>query len=211
MVVSKNYLEIIKTQIKLNFKNSILISILFCIALQFVFGMKNLDINASSNILERFASLVGILLFTPIFFPEDDKNIAEVVNSKYISQWKIFTTRILISLVILMVLILGVILQMQYFNCIFPIAEFWLGTVITALFLGSIGFFVYSVTDNLIIGYMLAVMYFIINMFLPSKSLGNFYLFSLGLDSFNEKYWLLAGALLLLSLGVVYKAINKKA
>lgn len=175
-----------------------------------VFGIKNLDTLASSFVLERFVSLVGIILFTPIFLPEADVNIKEVVASKYTSQIVVYFIRILMAFLVMVTLITGVILAMQYYDCVFPIGEFLFGAMATAMFLGGLGFLVSSITGNVIIGYMLSISYFMMNMFLPPVKFGNFYLFSMSMNSVEEKYWLYASAILFFIVGISYKFILSK-
>ena len=206
----KNYLKIASVQIKLSLIISFLAAFILFLSAPLVFGIKNLDTLASSFVLERFISLVGILLFTPIFFAETDVNIKEVVDAKTTSQIVIYLIRILLAFVVMTVLITGFTGLMQYNDCVFPNAKFILGTMATALFIGGLGFMTAAITNNVIIGYMVSFSYFAVNMFLPASKLGNFYLFSLSINSLEEKYWIFATAILFFIAGIVYKFILSK-
>jgi|GEM_PF-6886214 len=75
----KKYLEIARVQIKLSTKNNLPLAILCIILMPIIFGIQNLDSIASSMVLERFISIIGIILLTPLYLPEQDKNVAEIV------------------------------------------------------------------------------------------------------------------------------------
>jgi len=51
-----------------------------------LFGTSDLDAQAAAIPLEMFVSLLGIVLLTPVFHPEQNQEIAEIVASKYVSN-----------------------------------------------------------------------------------------------------------------------------
>ena len=78
-------------------------------------------------------------------------------------------------------------------------------------FLGALGFTTCAFTGNLVAGYLVSAGYFMLNFFVGDK-LGKLYLFSLSLDSFEEKYWLLTASTLLFacSFGWRYFVLKKR-
>jgi hypothetical protein len=207
--VCVRYLEIKKKQVKLTLLINLLIALLILFITPVIFGINNLDNISSAFVLERFISLIGIVLLTPIFLPEQDKNIAELVESKYTSCIKIYLIRFILSIISLFIFISGFIVFMVLMSCEFDTLKFILGTFATAFFLGSIGFITSAVSNNVVFGYMASLGYYVFNMFNSSK-LKNLYLFSLGKGSFTEKYWLLGiGAAFIFS-GALFKHILRK-
>ncbi|MEC0241163.1 hypothetical protein P4H66_15025 [Paenibacillus dokdonensis] len=57
---------------------------------------------------------------------------------------------------------------------------------------------------------MLPIAYYLTNMFTGSKYVQHFYLFSLAKGSFDEKYWLLVGGMILIVLTLIVKKIQRQ-
>jgi hypothetical protein len=207
--VCVRYLEIAKKQIKLTLITNLLLALLILFITPVIFGINNLDNISSAFVLERFVALIGIILFTPIFLPEQDKNIAELVESKYTSHVKICLLRFILSTIFLFILISGFIIIMILMSCEFDTLRFILGTFATAFFLGAIGFLTSAISNNVVLGYMASLGYYVFNMFNASKT-KIISLFSLGTGSFTEKYWLLGIGAALIVTGVLFRYIFRK-
>ncbi len=197
-------LDLAKVQIKHCIGISALLALLMTAATPILFGINDLDSMASSFILERYVALIGIILFTPLFSPEGDKNVQELIESKYTSPTLVLMIRLCLSSIVVLALIGGCIALMQVNHCLFQVPQFIFGTVASALFLGSLGFLAHSISNNIVVGYMLPVFFYILNQFLGEK-LKLLYLFSLVRDSIHEKYFLFAGAILLFGLGLLFR------
>lgn len=201
--------KVIWTQLKLALLFGIILSIVFILVAPALLGIKYLDETATALVLEKYVAIIGVILITPLFFPEHDKSIAEVVESKYISPHAIILSRLILSLVVLFALIAIIAMVMRFEKCEFPILKYIWGTFISALALGSIGFFGAGISNNIIVGYFLAICYYLLNTSL-GKKLGEFYLFSMSKGSFEEKYYLLAAALLLIAITFIVNQIRYK-
>lgn len=94
-------------------------------------------------------------------------------------------------------------------DCHFTVGAFIFGTFATAYFLGSLGFAAYSLFDNMVVGYMLPLGYYMLNLF-SGPELGNFYLFSLANGSLSEKCWLFGGGVTLFAFGIVYGSLVRR-
>jgi hypothetical protein len=81
--VCVKYSEIAKAQVKLALRVNLLFSVSVLPLIPLIFGIGSHGSRESAFILERFVSLTGIILITPVFLPEQDKNIAELAESKY--------------------------------------------------------------------------------------------------------------------------------
>ncbi len=212
MILSAAYkksIDISRVQIKLGVGLNTALSFIMVALTPLIFGVKNLDSVASSFVLERFTSLIGIILFTPLIYPEGDKDVQELVESKCTSPTQVYIIRIVLSLAVLVFLISVKVLFMRMNNCYFNPLAFIFGTISSALAIGALGFLAHSLSNNVVIGYMFAVFYYLINIF-QGEQLKLFYLFSLSQDSITEKYWLLSLSIILLLLGVIYRNIIRK-
>lgn len=208
ITVCRKFLDVSRVQIKhFIWINAVVAFVLITIT-PVIFGIKNLDSIASSFILERFIALIGIILFTPLLTPELDQNVNELMKSKYTSFTFVSLVRLFLSLLILVAFIILSIFVMKLEHCDFNVLEFGFGTIATALFLGALGFAAISLSNNLVIGYMIPLFIYMLNMFAGNK-LKMFYLFSLSVNSLSEKYWLLLGALLFILAGILYRLVQK--
>ena len=68
--------------------------------------------------------------------------------------------------------------------------------------MGGLGIFFYGLCDNLVIGYMVPIVYYIAAIGSGQKLLKMFYPFSMMLGSFKEKGVLAFGAVVLIGAGV---------
>ena len=188
---------LIQKQLKLIILFGILLSIVFLAISPAILGVEYLDEISSAIVLERYVALIGIILITPLFMPEQNKNIAELVEAKYTSYIKIVLIRLVIAIIVLLLLITIMGQIMTHNGCEFPFSKYIAGTFITALLLGSLGFAGAGLSGNVIVGYLMSVCYYVLNTGL-GKKLGSFYLFTMS-RSFVEKYYLLAMAVVFIA------------
>lgn len=172
-----------------------------CIALaiafltQALFGIASLNAGEAAQPLERLLSLSGIVLLTPIFLPEQNENIRDLIRSKWTDYLAVCAIRLLYS-IFFMAAIIGIfVFVMRCRESEVTVCHF-VGGLSSALFLGSLGFFFAGLSQNAIVGYMVSLIYYILN-FAIKDELNYFYLFSMSAGSFHEKYWLLGGSVVL--------------
>ena len=192
----RKLLGIAKFQFKLILTYNFVIAAALCALTPLLFGMRYLDGNGVGFVLERFVSLIGVVLLTPLFMPEQDRNIAELVQSKYTGHTSAVLLRLIMSLLFMLFCIAVMIAVMRFLEGDFETGRFLIGTFATAFALGATGFAFYAVTNNVVIGYLGALFYYLLSFSLGSR-LGWFFLFSLGRGGMSEKYWLIGlGAVL---------------
>ena len=72
---------------KVNLKNNIPIHAAVCVLMlllsPFLMGVANLGAQDSAKVLEMYVALTGIVLIPPVFLPEQDHDIRELIFSKY--------------------------------------------------------------------------------------------------------------------------------
>lgn len=196
------YLQIEKVYLKHHFYIHIGITFMLCLFSPFVMGVENLDKYQTAKVLEMFFSFMGIILLVPVFLPDFDLNIRELLESKKISAWLLQVLRLLQSIFVLVILLVGFLIFLKRHQCDFTFWNYFFGTMANCLFLGGLGLMVYSITDYVTMAYLIPLFYFISNIS-GKKYFGKFYLFSMTYGSFDEKWYLLifAGIFLIIAMG----------
>lgn len=165
-------------------------------------GVANLEAQDTAKVLEMYVALIGIVLLPPVFLPEQDHDIRDLIGTKYMNSSVVYLMRILGN-VLLLALLLGLYIGILAHNrCEFPAGKYFFGTISEMLFMGGMGMFFYGLCDNLVIGYMAPIVYYITAMGSKDQYLKMFYPFSMTGGSYSEKIWMAAGAVILVSAGV---------
>lgn len=171
-------------------------------------GTANLDTDTSAVPMEMFVSLIGIIMLTPVFRPEQDTDIDDLISSKYVSPVKIYVLRIVCSIVIIILLIGAFGAYLRFQNCDVT-WKLLVGTAADALFLGSLGMVSASVSDSTVMAYMLPAVYYAANCS-AGGSLSKYYLFSMTTGDFTPKLWMLATSVILTAASIVLKYMQRK-
>lgn len=184
-----NYLKIAAVNLKHNTAPHLLLAIVIAYLTPVIFGISSLNSRESAQPLEMFLPLTGTALLTPIFLPEQNENIRDLVRSKRTDYLSVCLIRLLYSLVFL-AFIFGIFTIIMYCCESDVTLRHFTGGFANAVFLGSAGFFFSGISGNCAAGYMVSFMYYICNFFLKDE-LKCLYLFSMSSGSFEEKYYLL--------------------
>lgn len=173
-----------------------------------LFNLSALTAGEAARPIEFFLCFIGVMLFIPIFYPEQNHDLRDVVCARKISYLTVCVLRLLYSFILLVVL-------ETVFVCLLKLNEsavteaHLFGGIATAVFLGAIGFCAAGITDNTTLGYMAAMLYYLLS-FGAKDKLGKFYLFSMCAGNFEEKWWLFAGAVLLVGVTFVLAKLRRK-
>ena len=84
-------LEIAKINLRHNSLLSIAVAAVLCLLVPLLIGTSNLDQKSAAMPLEMFVSLIGIVLLTPVFQPEQNEEINDLVSSKYCSTERVLS------------------------------------------------------------------------------------------------------------------------
>ncbi len=174
----EKYLSAGSSFIRRQYAPHLLMTLLFVLMSGFFISFRNLDEVQAAKVMEMYAAFSGILLLTPLFLPEQDREIWLLEKSKATPLWKLYLLRLLMAAVILAAVITLFLLRMRQGGSRFEWGELWLGSFSEILFLGSIGFFVSGITNQVVLGYMASVIYFVANIG-AAKHLGKFALFQM--------------------------------
>lgn len=197
------FLKIMWVNIRYHFGLPLLTAAGIVLVTALVFNLSALTVKEAAKPVELFLCFTGVMLLTPVFYPEQNHDLRDVISSKKVSYLTVCALRVLYSVPVLALLV-AVFVGMMKQNESAVTGAHILGGIATAAFLGSIGFLVAGISDNTTLGYMAAMLYYLANYGLKDK-LGKFYLFSMSAGNFEEKWWLLFGAavLILITFGVM--------
>ena len=187
-----------------------LIALLLLIVSPLLIGVENLDSISTAIVLERYVAFIGIVLLTPIYLAEQNKEIRDLVRTKYISLSTVYLIRLVIVMMTFVLLIGVYIVILMHNNCEFPEFKFFLGTLAEAIFLGGIGFCIYSLFDQIAVAYLAPIMYYLMSLTGGKQLLKNFYLFSMVNESYREKVFLAIVGGVLITIGILYPYISRK-
>jgi hypothetical protein len=204
----QSVLKILNVNLKRNFLPHFAIAIIIALLTPVVFGISSLDASSAARPVEMLLSLTGTVLLTPIFLPEQDENIRDLIRSKRTDYTHICIIRVIYS-VIALAAIIGVFVIVMYCCESIVTVRHFVGGFASALFLGAIGFFTAAVSGNTPVGYMTSLLYYIANICLKDK-LGKLYIFSMSAGSFEGKYEIFAVSVVLIVMGLVFSEIYWK-
>ena len=167
-------------------------------------SFKGLGQAQAAKVLEMYAAFVGIVLFTPLFMPEQEKEIWDLERSRAMPGWKLCLPRIALAFLVCILTIYLFVALMERGGGDFDAGILFRGACCEILFLGSVGFFVSAVTNQAVIGYMAAVVYYATNIG-GGKYWGRFALFQMMQGEYGSWGYWLAGAAALFILGVLLR------
>lgn len=201
----ERYWQIEKTNLKYHVPVHMFVCLLLLGISPFLMGVENLTAVDTAKVLERYVALIGIVMLTPVFLPEQDIEIRELVYSKYTKGAAVYLIRIFGNIAILAAFLGLYIILLKNNQCEFPVVRYYFGTLAEILFFGGLGLFSYAAADNLVIGYMVPVVYYIIASGSGEKYLKMFYPFSMSAERYMEKGCLFAAAVILAAAGVYFR------
>lgn len=199
------YLEIGKENLKHNVWQHSLVCIVLLLLSPLVLGIENLTAVDTAKVLEMYIALIGIILLTPIFLPEQNKDLRDLVYSKYVKASAVYFVRVVEAALILIVLV-GVYMGVLYYNnCDMEAWKYFFGTLAGMMFFGGMGLFFYGLLDNLVVGYMVPIFYYIVAMGSGAKYLKVFYPFAMTAGSYKEKCYMAVAAVVLIIAGLALR------
>ncbi len=200
----ERYLKAGSSFVRRQYMPHLLLAFLFCLMSGFFVSFQNLEASQAAKVMEMYFTFTGIILLTPLFLPEQNKEIWLLERSKAMPLWRLYLIRILLAVILLAAVVTFFIQLMQGSGSVFPRGQLWWGSFTEIVFLGSIGCFVSAVTNQVILGYMVSVFYFMANIG-ASKYLGKFALFQMMKGEYGFVPVMFAAALVLLAGGILLR------
>lgn len=185
-----------------------IIVILMCFLAPSFMGVKNLDQYQVAKIVEIYLSLMGIVLILPVFIPDMNRDIRDLISSKKEPMLVLHCIRVLEALLIVLIVGSVFLAYLKIGRCEFPFGEMLFSLNANAIFLGGLGMMVFAIADQLALAYMIPIVYYIACYGAGKKYLGNLYLFTMQYGSFLEKHYILLTGVLMILGGIVIRDIN---
>ena len=199
---------ILKVNFRLSIRNNLSIAILYLLIIPVLRSIENLNEIYSAECLEQSVILIGILLIVPLHAAEHEAVIRDVVFTRKIPQWMVLLIR-MITAIVMLVFLTGIFAEIMIVkNCTFPYMSYVVGTVISELALGSVGFFAAVLSNSVIAGYLVSIGYFLFNYLGNISDTNIFCLFSMRTGDFITKVWLFGISVLLITITLIY--VKKK-
>lgn len=197
--------EIAKVNGKHNLLFHCIIAALLCVLAPFIMGVKNLQEPQVAKIIEFYLGFLGVILLIPLFLPDTNKDIRDLIASKKTPITGVRVIRFLEALLCLTILLLLFLWALKMGNCEFHYGNCFYAAIANCVFMGGIGLLVYSVIDNIAVAYMIPFLYYIISMGGGKKYLGKFWLMSFSAGSIEDKKYLLAAGCLMIVVSLVIR------
>ena len=202
------YLKIMQAKMKHHFGLPVLTAVGVFFVTALMFNLSALTAKEAARPIELFLSFTGVMLLTPVFYPEQNHDLRDVISAKKVSYLVVCALRLVYSVMVLAVLVFLFVLLLKWNESAVTDAHLF-GGIATAVFLGAVGCFAAGVTDNTTLGYMAAMLYYLLN-YGAKQKLGKFYLFYMSSGEFEEKWWLFLGAAVLCFLTFFVMILRRK-
>lgn len=209
--MAEKYLAVTKEYLKYHYAGHFLAAFLFCAAAPLIVGIEALDPRQSAQVMEMYLSVIGIILLVPLFIPEQNKDIRDVVAARKTPMLFQYVVRLFLGLIFLGIFVCLFLLWMREGQCRFSFGKSYAGTLANCIFLGGLGIFFFGIGDNFPAAYMVPMLYYVANYGSGKKYLGKFFLFSMTAEnSMDEKIWLFVGGSCLLILGIWWRTSGRR-
>lgn len=192
-------LEIAKANLKHNLLFHCVIAALLCVVTPFLMGVKNLEELQVAKIIEFYLEFLGVVLLIPLFLPDTNKDIRDLIASKKTSITGVRLIRLAQAVICLSIILLVYLYVLKLGDCSFRYGACFYAAMANCIFMGGIGLLFYSFIDNIALAYMIPFLYFTVSMGGGKKYLKKFWLFGLsaGEDISVKGYLLIAGIVMI--------------
>lgn len=189
------YGNILKINLRRQYPWPALAAAALLVLTKLIFNIDALEGAAVAQPLELLIVWIGPALLVPVFLPEQNPEIRDVVRARNTSYLHICILRILYSTltVVLMTLLFTGIMKAGE-SQILPY-HIW-GSICSALLLGALGLAAAGISGNVAGGFMVCMLYYLASYGI-GRRLGVFSLFSMSKGQMNGKGWQLLTAVVL--------------
>ncbi len=200
-------LEIAKANLKHNLLFHCVIAVFLCAVTPLLMGVKNLEEPQVAKIIEFYLEFLGVVLLIPLFLPDTNKDIRDLIASKKTPITGVRLIRLLEAVVCLVIILLVYLYALRLGDCSFRYGACFYAAMANCIFMGGLGLLIYSLIDNIALAYMIPFLYFTMSMGGGKKYLRKFWLFSFsaGEDISSKGYLLIAGILMIVAALIIRK------
>lgn len=129
----------------------------------FVISFRNLSAADCAAVMEQFLTFIGVILFVPVVAGELDDKVRELLRSKSMNTLSMYAMRLVLATIISIIVIVIFEVLFALGNSSFDTYKLFLGSLAEILFMGAIAFFFTAVFTTSILGYMVPIVYYILN------------------------------------------------
>lgn len=205
----ERYLNIAKVNLKFNLLPHIIVVLFLAVLAPVIMGVSNLEPLQVAKVVDFYLSLFGIVLCIPLFIPDEDRSVRELIQSKKESMYLVQGIRIVEGVILLLISLALFLLFMKQQRSQFQYCQYLYGAIANGLFLGGLGIMMYSILDNLAVAYMIPILYYVMCMGGGKKYVGRFYLFSLMGGDIGDKIYLLVVGIIMIVIGIIIRNEKK--
>lgn len=178
-------LKIIGCYFRLHYLPFIIIGVLLTAGLPSLVNIKILTLEQSAIVLERFFTIIGIIMFLPLYLPDADANILDIVRTKKTAYLQIILLRLIQILLATFGLLILFLLLLHLNHSILNFGTFFAAELANILFLGGLSSVAFVLSWHPVVSLMVPMLYYVFNFFTNEQKLKVFYLFGLA-----DKEWL---------------------
>lgn len=196
-----SYGNILKVNLRHQFPGPALAALALAVLTGLVFNLNALESAAVAKPLELLLIWIGPAVLVPVFGPEQNPEIRDVVRTRRIDYLQVCVLRIgysALTVALLSVLFTGMMKAGE--SQVLPY-HLW-GSICSALLLGAVGMAVAGISGNTAAGFMVCMLYYLASYGMKNK-LGVFSLFSMTGGMMSGKGWQLLAAFFLTVLTMV--------
>lgn len=151
---TENFLTVLWDNVRMNYKNTFIPSILLLMVIPLIYGTANLDCIKSADCLERMVALIGIPMFTSLFCREQSHDLYDMVALRRLSFRVVAALRIGISMAGTFALVMAFEIYMRTCGSIFPMGVYAVRAFVACMVSGFAGLLCASVVKSTIAGYL---------------------------------------------------------
>lgn len=161
MTLSKRILPIARVSLKNNLPPHLLLCLGLFLGAFLIMWPEYWEADLTTSFFLTFLPLTGLILLTPLFLPEQDEEIADVLRVRATPLSLIFSVRAACAMLFLLALPAAALFLLRLLHCETS-SGLWAQAVSASLFLGGLGAFAHALWGNLPAAYLAPVLYFIL-------------------------------------------------
>lgn len=189
----------LKYNLKILFRKNFLAGLVYGLIVPFIFNLAH-----PVMISEVYLSPVGIIFLTQLSEIDGEDGMNELVSVRQKGVHYNLLSRYLMGTIFIAGVISWFLGYLSIQGIGFNFGKLFMGTFITALFLGTLGLTIANILKNYVAGYIVSFTYYLFDFMTGGEYTGDLFLFSLSRGEFFPKYYLLGISILLIGINLVY-------
>lgn len=181
------YLSVAKYNLRFNLLPHIAAAMGLLVLTPVLFGITALDATTMAFPLELSLPFLGVILLTPVYSYEQEPGIMDTIRARKTPYLSICGIRIIMAVTLMLIFICGFALLMAALESEVSVTHA-LASCANAIFLGGLGILASAVSSQAVIGYMIPILYYILDLM---GGFGSFTIFSMMRNGTMDGKWVL--------------------